>query len=79
MSYTAVAKSKQTKTMDGIPVSVTTTLHTKNPNGLRTVRAEYSQNMPARFGGWLAGTVTERVIEGTGTSTKTIIPEHRVA
>lgn len=60
-------------------VRITNLFHTVNPNGRRTIRSEYKQNMPLQDGGWLANTTTERVVEGHGKSFKIIIPEHRVA
>lgn len=79
MSYPVVEQRSTKQLLAGKPVVITNTLHSKNPEGLRTVRTHYLENMPHKAGGWLADTVTETVVDGTGKSKKTIIPEHRVA
>ena len=79
MSYPVVQKQTVKQTLAGKPVVITNTYHSKNPEGLRTVRTHYLENMPHNAGGWLANTITETVINGTGKSKKTVIPEHRVA
>lgn len=53
--------------------------HTKNPEGKRTIRRKYLDNLPLRHGAWYANTETEQVVEGPKHKLKTVIPEHRVA
>lgn len=79
MSYPVVRVEKGQKVVEGHVVTITNTFHSKNPQGLRTIRTEYLDNMPHSAGGWLAGTVTERVVDGRPEKLKTVIPEHRVA
>lgn len=79
MALEVLKKVTSDKVLFGKPVRVTYMLHSKTPDGLRTVRKEYSENMPLAAGGWLANTVTETVVNGVGKSEKTVIPEHRVA
>lgn len=78
MALTIINQESKDKVVHGKPVKITYLYHSKKIDGLRTVRTEYAENMPLAAGGWLANTVTETVINGTGSSTKTVIPEHRV-
>lgn len=78
MADKVISQRTVQKVIEGRSVTLTEKLHTKNPDGKRTIRSEYHEHMPHSAGGWLAGTITERVIEGRSPKVKTLIPEHRV-
>ena len=63
----------------GKPVTITIKLHSKKVEGKRTIRTEYHNDMPHNAGGWMGGTITEQVVEGSVAKVRTLIPEHRVA
>lgn len=79
MNRTIVSSNTVDTLVEGKRVKVTTLNHTTKEHGRRTIRTEYVDQMPHRAGGWLAGTITEREVEGHGTTFKVLIPEHRVA
>ena len=74
-----ITQATENHMFEGKQVVVTNFFHTKNPEGRRTIRTHYLDNMPLSAGGWLANTVTEKVVDGHGSTFRNIIPEHRVA
>lgn len=79
MSYKTVSTKTEDVKIDNKLVHLTTKFHSKDINGLRTLRREYTDTIHSQLGGWMAGTVTETVVTGAGKDLQVRIPEHRVA
>lgn len=79
MSEKFVAVRTYETTIMGRRALIQEKLHTKNPEGERTIRTKYLETVPAKVGGWMAGTETEKVLKGPNAKPVVVIPEHRVA
>ena len=60
---------------------VTVEHHDKKRNGLRTITVEHIDDAAPENGGWPAGSVTRRIVEGDGQTAdfRVVIPEALVA